>query len=244
MATKTTKQIQVQTAKSGSLTVPVIWRGEHLAVHRPLDSKNPDGLSKLPRWWSISHVATGYLAGPSLDAPQRDVVALAKLWDAAFGSVTAAGDAKNWSWRERWADDLRRVNGGRAPIGPRQITPLERLEIAGTAAEVEAAVRAAMGYTPIPEPEASEQFPAEITKRTAGAGAVRRNPHSDELEMWWLPRGGNYPDGDAFSLAGWYPIPAAADVESWCLGSVAETPCGDSVEPDHPDAWPRLLGLI
>jgi hypothetical protein len=237
------KTIRVQTAKD-SREIPAVWVGAHLAVHHPLDSKNPDGLSKLPRWWSISHVGTGYLAGPSIDAAQRDVIALAKLWDSAFASVTAAGDARNWRWRDRWADDLGRIAHGKPLVGPRDLTPLEELHSAGTARDVELAVRRAMGYQPIEEPEASQQFPAEITKRTAGHGAIRRNPDSQELEFWWLPQGANYPEPEAFSLAGWYPVPAACDVEGWCLGSVAETPCGDSVEPDHPDAWPRLLGLI
>lgn len=239
----TNKTVDVRLA-DGTRTVPVIWSGAHLAVHRPLSSKEPDGLSKLPRYWSVTHRATGYLAGPSLDASQRDVLALAKLWDAAFAAVTAAGDAKSWHWRQHWADDIRRVENGKAPTGPREITPLERLESAGTAADVEAAVRAAMGYQPVPADEADAQYPAEITRQKTGAGAVRRNSDSGELEFWWLPRGGNYPFADATALAGWYPVPALGDVESWCLGSVAETPCGDSVEPDHPDAWPHLLGLV
>jgi hypothetical protein len=239
----TNKTVDVRLA-DGTRTVPVIWAGQHLAVHRPLSSKEPDGLSKLPRYWSVTHKATGYLAGPSLDAAQRDVLALAKLWDKAFAAVTAAGDAKSWRWRERWSDDLRRVGNGKPPTGPREITPLERLESAGTAAEVEAAVRAAMGYQPVPADEAAAQFPADITRQKTGAGAVRRNSDSGELEFWWLPRGGNYPFADAMALAGWYPVPAMADVEDWCLGSLAETPCGDSVEPDHPDAWPSLLGLV
>lgn len=232
------------TTATGSRTVPAVWVGQHLAVHRPLDSKEPSGLSKLPRWWVITHTATGYSASGGIDAAQRDVVDLARLWDRAFASVTAAGDAKGWKWRNRWADDIRRLVNGRPVMGPRGLTPLEELHSAGTVGEVEQAVRRAMGYQPIEEPEASEQFPAEITTRKAGHGAIRRNPDSGELEFWWLPQGGNYPDSEAFALAAWYPIPAACDVESWCLGSVAETPCGDSVEPDHPDAWPRLLGLI
>jgi hypothetical protein len=241
----TNKTVDVRLADGATVkTVPTVWSGEHLAVHRPLNSEEPDGLSKIPRYWSVSHKATGYLAGPSLDAAQRDVIALAKLWDQAFASVTAAGDAKTWRWRDQWRDDLHRVGYGKPLVGPRQITPLERLEYAGTAAEVTAAVRAVMGYETATDDEAAAQYPAEITYRTAGPGAVRRNADSGELEFWWLPRDGNYCDADAITLAGWYPVPCMADVEAWALDSVAKTPCGDSVEPDHPDAWPRLLGVI
>lgn len=238
-----TQIIEVLT-KNGKKSIPAIWCGAHLAVHHPLNSSEPDGLSKAPRYWSVTHKATGYLAGPSIDATQRQVLALAKLWDAAFHAVTVAGDAKGWQWGEQWAEDIRRTSYGKPLIGPRQVTPLERLNSAGTAAEVEAAVRAAMGYQPVAADEADAQYPAEVTRQTAGAGAVRRNAETAELEFWWLPRGGNYPLADAMALAGWYTVPAMGDVENWCLGSVAETPCGDSVEPDHPDAWPCLLGLI
>lgn len=228
----------------GTRQVPVAWQGQHLAVHRPIDSNSPTGLSQLPRHWRISHTPTGYAASRCLHLSQRDAVKLAKLWDPAFASVTAAGDAHGWPWRERFADDLRRAEAGRPLIGPRRLTPLEQLDSAGTAAEVQAAVTRAMGYEPVSDADACEQYPAEITKQSAGSGAIRRNPESGELEYWWLPQGGNYPFGDAMALAGWYPVPSMGDVETWCLGSIAETPCGDSVEPDHPDAWPRLLGLI
>ena len=173
----------------------------------------------------------------------RAAVALAKLWDASFAAITEAGHAKGWPWGERFADDLRRAEAGRELIGPRELTPLEQLDNAGTVAEVQTAVYRAMGYNPAPEPEASEQFPAAVTKKTTGADAIRRNPETCELELWWLPRGGNYSEGEAISLAGWYVVPSLADVEAWALDSLAETPCGDSVEPDHPDAWPRLLGI-
>lgn len=228
----------------GPQTVTTRWRGKHIAVHRPVRSAEPGGVSREPAHWRISHIGTGRGASRELYLPMATAIELAKLWDDAFASITEAGHAHGWPWGERWADDLRRAEAGRPLIGPRDITPSEELETAGTAAQVEAAVRRAMGYSPAAEPEASEQYPADITKQQTGAGAVRRDPETGELEFWWLPTGGNYSDADAFSLAGWYPVPLLADVETWALGSLAETPCGDSVEPDHPDAWPRLLGAI
>lgn len=41
-----------------------------------------------------------------------------------------------------------------------------------------------------------------------------------------------------------YPIPTADQIEHWVIDSVCETPDGDTVEPDHPDSWLFLLGLI
>ena len=234
--------ITVQTATTGPREVPTKWAGDWLAVHRPV---RKEGLSTEPGLWTVTLHPLG-LSGGEVDAPLRAVVAFARLWDtpaARWEDVVEAADASAWQWRDCFRDDMGRVRRGRPPIGPRALTPLERLESAGTAAECEAAVRAAMG-APTSEPDDHRgQWPAPVTRKATGAGAVRVGPDG-LLEYWWLPRGGNYPEGEALSLTGWYEVPQADDLEDQCLGSVALTPCGDSVEPDHPDAWPRLLGLI
>lgn len=235
--------ITVQTAHTGPRQIPVKWAGAWLAVHRPI---RRDGLSSEPALWTVTLQPLG-LSGGEVAAPLRAVVALARLWDVAaarWDKVTTAADASAWVWRDRFRDDLHRVRSGRPALGPRHLTPLEQLEAAGTPAEVEAAVRAAMGAPePMGEAEAEGQWPAEVTRKATGSGAVRRAPDG-LLEYWWLPRGRNYSEAEALGLAGWFEVPAAGDVEAWCLGSTAETPAGDTVEPDHPDAWPRLLGLV
>lgn len=237
-----TQTITVKT-KAGDCEIPVIWQGASLAVHRPVKRGAPDNFRPGRGLFTITVVSLGLAAWPSLATNQKSAIALAKLWDDAFAGPAASGNAKGWPWAQRWADDVRRAERGRPLIGPRDLTLLEALDSAGTAADVERAVRAAMGYPGMDDSEAAEQWPADITRKQTGAGAIRKNANG-VLEYWWLPKGGNYPDSEAMGLAGWYEVPAAGDVENWCLGSVAETPCGDSVEPDHPDAWPRLLGLI
>lgn len=231
------------TGKSGPQSIPAAWRGDRLAVNRPVLTS---GLSTAPRTWTVTHLGTG-LSAATVNAPQRVVVALAKAWDcpaAGWEALKVSSDARRWPLARRWRDDVDRAGRGLPVIGPRELTPLEALESAGTAAEVEAAVRAAMGAPePMGEAEADAQWPAEVTRKATGSGAVRRAPDG-LLEYWWLPRGRNYTEAEALSLAGWFEVPAAGDVEAWCLGSTAETPAGDTVEPDHPDAWPRLLGLI
>ena len=42
----------------------------------------------------------------------------------------------------------------------------------------------------------------------------------------------------------WMPLPSDAELQEWACDSVCETPDGRSVEPDHPDSWLRLLGLV
>ena len=41
-----------------------------------------------------------------------------------------------------------------------------------------------------------------------------------------------------------YEVPSMAELESMVFDSVCETPDGETVEPDHPDSWLSILGLI
>ena len=41
-----------------------------------------------------------------------------------------------------------------------------------------------------------------------------------------------------------WPLPTDAELQEWSCDSVCETPDGRSVEPDHPESWLRLLGLV
>jgi hypothetical protein len=54
------------------------------------------------------------------------------------------------------------------------------------------------------------------------------------LALWWLFDG----KGE------WVPVPSTDALMEWSFDSVCETPDGRSVEPDHPDSWLRLLGLV
>lgn len=42
----------------------------------------------------------------------------------------------------------------------------------------------------------------------------------------------------------WYPVPTLEEVEEWVFDSVCFAPNEDEVEPDHPDSWLSILGLI
>ena len=217
--------ITVQTASGDPREVPTKWAGQWLAVHRPV---RRDGLSTEPALWAVTLRPLGLSSG-ELAAPLPAVLAMAKLWDtpaARWDDVAQAGDATAWQWRDRFRDDHRRVMAGRLPIGPRQLTPTEAINSAGTAAEVEAAVAAAMGAPQLTAAEAAEPFPvADVLP----ADRVRVDADGWP-EVRWARQ--------------WWPAPTVGEAHAMALDSVAETPDGRTVEPDDPHAWPRLLGLI
>lgn len=217
--------ITVQTTTTGPRDVPTKWCGQWLAVHRPIRG---DGLSKTPGLWTITLQPLG-LSGGEVAAPLRAVVALARLWDTAaaqWDHVVEAGNASAWQWRDRFRDDIHLVRSGRPALGPRHLTPLERLEAAGSAAEVEAAVKAAMGAPALTAEEEAEAFPVGDV---LPADRVRLDPDGWP-EVRWARQ--------------WWSAPTVGEAHAMALDSVAETPAGDTVEADHPHGWPRLLGLI
>jgi len=217
--------ITVQTATGGPREVPTKWAGLWLAVHRPV---RRDGLSTAPALWTLTLRPLG-LSGGELAAPLGAVIAFARLWDTAAArwfDVTAAADASAWQWRERFRDDVARVRSGRPPLGPRELTPTEAIESAGTAADVAAAVAAAMGAPQLTEAEAAEPFPvADVLP----ADRVRVDADGWPEVRW---------------ARAWWPAPTVDEAHTMALDSTAETPDGRTVEPDDPAAWPRLLGLV
>jgi hypothetical protein len=44
--------------------------------------------------------------------------------------------------------------------------------------------------------------------------------------------------------AAWHDVPTTAQLMEWSLDGVAENPDGSRVEPDAPDSWLTLLGVI
>lgn len=109
--------------------------------------------------------------------------------------------------------------------------------------------------------DGGEQFPAMPTMTPAGPGRVRyarrlpdgrerlRNPDGRPLRM----------NGDCAAFKGpdplvpilrlwfngaWYDVPSIAQLMEWSFEGVAETPEGSRVEPDAPESWLTLIGVI
>jgi hypothetical protein len=118
----------------------------------------------------------------------------------------------------------------------------------------EAVAKALTGYVPFSEEDATEQFQADCNfepklvklgdlSTYPRNGSVYKDKHGI-LQCYWKPKGGNYTEEEKDSLQGWYEVPSNEDIEEWALDSFCFTPGDDEVEPDHPDSWLSLLGLI
>lgn len=204
--------IAVQCRTSGSRSIPAVWVGQHLAVHRPLTA---DGLSKASRHWTITHTASGLAVIGGLNAAKNDAIALARLWDEAAALIDPAAP-RQWRYLPAWRDDLQRI--GIVPL----VGPVDLIASATTAEHV---IWQAMGYDPASDDEAAEQYPAAET-----VPANRLRDGADGMEMLWRGQ--------------WWTVPTFGEVEAWALDSLAETPDGRTVEPDHPESWPHLLGVV
>ena len=227
------RTITVQTAHSGPREVPIKWAGQWLAVHRPV---RREGLSSEPALWTLTLCPLG-LAGGELAASLPAVLAMARLWDtpaARWDDVAEAGNASAWQWRDRFRDDVARVRSGRPALGPRALAPLERLESAGTYAEVSAAVAAAMGAPSLTPEEENDPFPvADVMPADRIRSGILPGGDTPKKGWPWIRWRGR-----------WWPVPTVGEAHAMALDSVAETPDGRTVESDAPDSWPRILGLV
>jgi hypothetical protein len=103
-------------------------------------------------------------------------------------------------------------------------------------------IAVAFGYTPFPEEDRDKQFQAEVNynpdkDKLPKSGSTYRTKRG-KLMIYWAP-------SEEHPNYGWYDVPTNGEVEEECLGEVALDPVGENeLEPDHPDGWPRLLGLI
>jgi hypothetical protein len=217
--------ITIQT-RTGNRETPTVWRGKALAVHRPPSAKNPSGFSTEPKRWAITHHPSGLAACASFDGPKADAIALAKLWDAAFCELAADNpDARSWRYSRTWLEDCKRAQLPASLNLPRPVGPV--LPDHPTPSDVGRAIAAAVDatYAPPTQAEAAEQFPAGET-----VPANRLRTCDGILQLRWRGQ--------------WWDVPTVGEVEAWTFDSVCESPTGDSVEPDHPESWLSILGII
>lgn len=224
--------------------VPARWIGRALAVHPPINAVR-DGRQSRGQWVITGH-AFGLSAG-IYRGPLRDAVKLARVWDAAFADalpvdrVTAPSLAQ-WELAPQWARQLR---GEEPPTGPgAAYVARERV----TAADGDGGEQwePTLTITPVPGKPGRIRY----ARRLPNGRERLRDPETGRaLRM----------DGDAAAFKGpdpltpvyrlywrgqWVDVPTIAELMAWSMDGVCETPDGSRVEPDAPDAWLSLLGII
>jgi len=243
------------------------WRGRALCVHAPIR----DGVPTPTRGvWVIASTEFGYAAG-TYHGPLSAAVKLARLWDAAFGDALATAprvgagvpSLSAWHQARAWS---RQLNGDAPATGPvssehenyRRDTdaPDNGRRVGGPVAAPREPVAAADG-------DGAEQFPAmpTLTPGTAPRTVryARRLPNGRERLR--DPETGRAVrmNGDVAAFRGpdpltprlrlwfgdrWHDVPTIAELMAWTFDGVAETPDGSRVEPDAPDSWLTLLGVV
>jgi hypothetical protein len=220
---------------TGPVKVPVKWVGIYVFLHRShLNSKG----------WMLTHKVTGKrLAALACRYPVA--LAVAKGWDPCFEFLDP-----------ECPHEWRHVDAFRAQLADLTVV---RLPQEGPVLPVLPGCRptAVNG-------DGGEQFPVDPTiwarrgsdgtRRIIGSkflrsGAPRRRdpvtgrpvkmsgdiasfrrPDGSVLRLWWRDR--------------WIDLPTIAQVEEWTFDTCCETPDGDTLEPDAPESWLRLLGLV
>ena len=234
--------VRIARADGAEQSVAPRWRGVALAVHPPIvscDAKPARGK------WVISGHVHGLSAGVFL-GPLRDAIALAKAWDAAFAAALppwrdTAPNLSQWEHSAAWGRQLRRDE---PPTGPGYgFVARERITAAdGDGGEQWEPV---LTVTPGSKPKTArfsrvlangrERLRCPVTGkclRMNGDTAAFKgpNPLQPIYRLFWNGQ--------------WLDVPTIAELMAWSMDGICETPDGSRVEPDAPDAWLSLLGIV
>lgn len=248
-ATKTTPTISIPLSSGESVTVPLRWQGTCLCVHPPVKDGAPN---VTPGFWVITDRESGLSAG-QFSGSLRQAVMLAKAWDAAFSDAIrrAGGDLSRWQYRHQWHDQLR---GLQPPTGPMPLKPEPVLpDLKPPAPRATAA-----------DGDGGEQYPATVTVWRAKDDPKRwvcssvlpdgrsrlRNPETGkpvrmtgDVALFKTTDPLN-PELRLYFRGAWHPVPSIAEMMELTFDSICRTPDGDSCEPDAPESWLTLLGLV
>ena len=87
---------------------------------------------------------------------------------------------------------------------------------------------------------------AVVIRSPHGGRARLRHPETNKplLSTGDVGHSGPHRVGRLWFAGAWHVIPSHADAMRWTLDGMAETPDGREVEPDDPDSWLILCGLV
>jgi hypothetical protein len=250
--------------EGGTVDVVPRWRGRALAVHPPVR----DGAAPVSRGvWAITHPVSGLRAG-TFRGTLRDAVKLARVWDRAFWDAVVRPfepDLNQWEQRFAW---MRQCDGTSHVVGPVSSDHPDHASRIGCTDHNETPDNAVI-LPDVPRKRATaadgdggEQFPATLTIWATTPGRARfarvvcgrdrlRNPETGkpvrmtgDVAAFRNPANPLTPVLKLWFRGVWHVVPTIAECMEWSLDGVCETPDGRMVEPDAPDAWLSLLGVV
>lgn len=255
MATTSTPALVTLRRGNGEpVTLPARWIGQALAVHVPIAAHDAGKASRRGEWVISGHVH-GYAAG-TFRGPLADAIRLARAWDAAFaaalgGDRVTPPNLSRWEPAQQWGRQLRREE---PPTGPDAD--------ACTDVPASAPVVTRPRLTAADGDGGEQWMPTPTITRGSKPGTVRyalRLP--DGRERLRHPDTGRClrMNGDTAAFTGpdpltpvfrlwwegqWVDVPTIAELMHWSIDGACEAPDGRTVEPDAPDSWLTLLGIV
>lgn len=253
----------VPVAQGGTVDVVPRWRGRALAVHPPVRG----GAAPVSRGvWAITHPLSGLRAG-TFRGTLRDAVKLARAWDGAFADKcgdNASPSLNQWSQRFAW---IRQCDGTSPVVGPVPSDHPDHASRIGGTDHNETPNGVTLPNVPrarvtAADGDGGEQFPATVTIWATTPGRARfarvvcgrdrlRNPETGkpvrmtgDVAAFRNPANPLTPILRLWFNGAWHDVPTIAECMAWSLDGVCETPDGRMVEPDAPDAWLSLLGVV
>ena len=253
----------VPVAEGGTVTVVPRWRGRALAVHPPVRK----GAAPVSRGvWAITHPVSGLRAG-TYRGTLPNAIKLARAWDRAFWDAVVRPfkpDLNHWEQRFAW---MRQCDGTSPVVGPVPSDHPDHACVIGGTDHNETPRGVTLPDVPRARVTASdgdggEQFPATPTIWATTPGRARfarvvcgcdrlRNPETGkpvrmtgDVAAFRNPANPLAPVLKLWFRGVWYVVPSVAECMAWSLDGVCETPDGRTVEPDAPDAWLSLLGVV
>jgi hypothetical protein len=102
------------TTSYGNMKASAKWKGEALAVHRPVSGFNK--FSTTPCYWSITHLESGLTAG-FFEGSVHKAIQLAKAWDKVFKKELPGTEpqAHLWDRKDQWRAQLQQFKPICAP---------------------------------------------------------------------------------------------------------------------------------
>lgn len=205
------------------------------------------------------------------DQAFSEAVAAAPMEPAPYDRDRSVPSLNAWPQRQAWLAQLRGEAPATGPVSPDHPLWAPEPDPSPTPSRNPDAVQR-WGCDPGPVPrtgtrtrvttedgDGGEQFPATPTLWKGADGRIKCASHVAGKKRPRIDGKLQRMNGDVAAFKGadpltptlklwfrgsWYEVPSIAQIMEWSFDSIVESPDGSRVEPDAPESWLSLLGLV